>query len=218
MNVYTYYMPVLHLWSEESQRRLIEVWRRSWAKQGWNPIVLSEGDAAQHPRYAEFKKKFWELPTEYGHDYEGACFMRWVATANCGGGMMTDYDVINYNFAPREPKPDKMVIFSEPDTALFMGAIHAPKALFEQMCQNFLDWQPDQRDWNAHANLFHCSDLTYLQQVMLFKNRPALPWLVKEPGCSEYPNMGGSMVHFGYHLIENGFKPKHAWIEKLRPL
>lgn len=218
MNVYTYYMPVPGLWPDETQRALIEVWKRSWAKQGWNPVVLCEADAARHPRYAEFKKKFWELPTIYGHDYCGACFMRWVATAVWGGGMMVDYDVMNYGFAPRLPEADRMQVIADHSVPpIFMGAVLGWGKYFEAMSELFLNWVPDERDWNPNGKFHHCDDLTFLIQCFNSNNRERPPWLEYVDGCTLFPKTDGLLVHYGYEMKNSGFWPKHEFIEKIRP-
>lgn len=221
MNVYTYYMPVPELYDEGSQRALIDVWARSWRKQGWNPIVMDETWVFKHPRYREFKKKFFELPTEYGHNYEGACFMRWAAVSAAGGGMMTDYDVINYGFPPQAPDPTKMKIFADnPPEEIFLGMVLAPVSLFEGMCQLFASWEVCQNDWNASAKLFHCSDLSLLHRMYLRKDYPVPGWLERVPGCGLYTRPSwktAPAVHYGYEMKHAGHWPKHAWIEKLRP-
>lgn len=223
MKVYTYYTPVPELYSEDTQRLLIDVWARSWKKQGWDPVVLSESDAQRHPRYPEFKKRFWELPTEYGHTYEGACFLRWVAMAAVGGGMMTDYDVINYSFAPREVDPSRMIVFCEkPPGPIFLGMVLAPQALYEGMCQNFFSWQVSQADWNPNARppQYHCSDLSILLQLFQQPPDKKIAWLTREEGCSIYTHPlweYAPAVHYGYEMHGLGQWPKYAWIEKIRP-
>ena len=32
----------------------LELWRRSWHMAGWQPVVLTEDDAREHPLYPEF--------------------------------------------------------------------------------------------------------------------------------------------------------------------
>ncbi len=222
MRVYTYYMPVAGLWDESSQRKLIDVWARSWAKQGWEPIVLNEGDAVKHPRYKEFKQKFWSLPTEYGHDYEGACFMRYAAMSACGGGMMVDYDVINYYFKPCVPDPKRMIFYSDQSAGQTesTGATLAPYELYEGLCQLFMEWTPTQMDWNGCAKppQFHCSDLTYVNHC--FAGRlPKPEWMQKLPGCAVYPEKTwrtSPLVHYCYSFYRD-FGPKHENIEKQRP-
>jgi hypothetical protein len=224
-NVYTYYTPLREapdLWAEDTQRKLIDVWRRSWAKRGWNPVVLTEQDAARHPRYPEFKKKFWSLPTEYGHNYEVACFMRWVAVSARGGGMLTDYDVINYSFTPRGPDPEKLIIYSDnPPEGIFLGAVIAPQSLYEGMCQMFFSWEVCENDWNASAKLYHCSDLSLIHRMYIRRDYPKPAWMHRYPGCGLF-SVGdwkkAEMVHYGFEMKHHGYWPKYAHIETLRPL
>lgn len=220
-NVFTYFMPVPGLYSTDSQYRLIDVWRRSWAKAGWNPRVLDESFVKGHPRYNFFKSRYWALPTEYGNEYCGACFFRWLAVAMAGGGMLTDYDVINYGFEPRDPEEREMIIYcDDPPPTIFMGAVLGTANQFETMAQIFADWNPDKFDWNDHAKLMHCDDLSMLVRMFETKTYPKPEWLVKKPGCGLYdfsPWKTSKLVHYGYAMHAAGLWPKHAHIENLRP-
>lgn len=218
MNVYTYYMQVPGLWSDESQKALIELWKKSWTKHGWNPIVLTEADAQKHARYSDFKKVFWEFPTPYGHDYEGSCFMRWVAMAAVGGGFLSDYDVINYGFAPR-PVDNKMLVFSDGPGPVWCGAIQAPAQLYESMSLFFYRWPVDKGDWLPEEKIFHCEDQIFLRHMLDAGTHPRPRWLHRAPGCTLYPNLNGPLVHYPSAAMKaGGHWPKHEHIEKLRPI
>lgn len=232
-NVFTYFMPVPGLYDINSQYKLIDVWRRSWKKAGWNPIVLDESTTRRHPRYEFFKSRYWALPTEYGHDYCGACFFRWLAVAVAGGGMLADYDVINYGFEPRKPG-DKMRLYCEPlPRPVFMGAVLGTAQQFETMAQIFADWGPDEFDWNKNAKpapMMHCDDLSMLIRMFISGTYPKPEWFVRDTGCGlfSHPTSGRpdwpseawrttKLVHYGYRMKAAGFWPKHKHIEKLRP-
>lgn len=225
MRVYTYYTPI-SLYPDDSQTKLIEVWARSWRKQGWEPIVLNEGDAMLHPLYSEFKQHISKLPTEYGHEYEGACFLRWLAMAaqetDGGGGMLTDYDYINYGFSPRAPGLLKMQIFCEPPPIeVTMGLVLAPRMAYEEFCKIVLSWKPSQADWNPNAKLYHCSDLSLLVRMFEHKNFVKPDWMEKVHGFSGlFPRESyktAPLVHYGYEMKHAGLWPKYKHIEKLRP-
>jgi hypothetical protein len=227
MRVYTYYTPI-SLYDEDSQRRLIDVWARSWSKQGWEPIVLNEGDCVYHPLYEEYKRRVFSLPTEYGNEYDGQCFMRWLAMANQlsgpeGGGMMTDYDVINYGLKPISPEPDKMQIFCEnPPVPVDMGAVLGPRKLYDWMAKIYLGWKPDAGDWNDSSTYhgYHCSDLSLIVRMFEHKNFPKPNWLEKRFGhFCRFPHecyKTADLVHYGYDMKPAGFWPKWAHIEKVR--
>lgn len=219
MNVYTYYMQVPGLWSNESQLALIDLWKRSWSKHGWNPVVLTEEDAKKHPRYAEFKKRFWEMPTPYGHDYEGGCFLRWAAMAAVGGGMLVDYDVINYGFAPREADRRQMQVFCDGPGPIWCGAILGPLKFFDYMVLAFYLWPTEKGEWLPEHGLYHCEDQVFLRHMMDTRTHLRPFWLHRVPGCTRYPNLSGPLVHYTSAAMKNDGKwPKHEHIEKLRPI
>ena len=100
MNIYTYYDNVLDMLSD-TQLELIEIWKESWTKNGWNPIVLDNSYLNYSDDEIEYLKK---LPSVNPENYELSCFLRWNAMANVGGGWMCDYDVINCGFSPSDAK------------------------------------------------------------------------------------------------------------------
>jgi hypothetical protein len=96
MNIYTYYDEVL-----ENQIEIIEIWKDSWRKNGWNPIVLDIQSINCSDVQIEYLQN---LPSVNPKKYEMACFLRWNAMSNIGGGWMCDYDVINLGFSPEDSK------------------------------------------------------------------------------------------------------------------
>jgi len=135
-----------------------------------------------------------------------------------GGGMLTDYDAINYNFAAREVDPTRMQVFSDPHQTVCMGAVLGSQKHFEEMTQRFANWIPSEPDWNPTVNGYHCSDLTLLIQYLETGTRKGPGWLVKVPGQSVFPDTTGDIVHYGYHMKAAGYWPKADRIEKIRPL
>lgn len=226
MRVYTYYTPI-PLYSEDSQRRLIDVWARSWSKQGWEPIVLHEGDAKLHPNYTKFRRHVWNLPTEYGHEYEGACFLRWIAMAaqetDGGGGVLTDYDVINYGWKPRPVNPEEMYFLSDQENRISMGVVIGARKHYEYFCNVFANWVPDTHDWNRNAGLFHCSDLSMAVRMFEEGTWKKPSWAKKMGkiqalfGHKPEAWRTSLLVHYGYDMFHAGHWPKCDWIEKLRP-
>lgn len=226
----TYYVPVEGLWSDDSQRKLIDVWARSWRKAGWEPVVLTEADVRTHPRFNFFNDHFRAKPTEYPAEYSNACFVRWLAASHFGAlrganVLLLDYDVISYGFEPQDPLPNEMSIFcDEPPVSIFMGAVLGTPQNFLDIAELFAAWKPDDLDYNHNAKCMHQDDLSML--VRMFHPlpgdtaRPKPDFLVKRPGCSLYDYSGyrtSKMVHFGYAMKQRGFWPKHEWIEKIRP-
>jgi hypothetical protein len=50
MKVYTYYEDI----NFKHQNRLLDLWKNSWEKHGFEAIVLTRGNAENHPFYIEF--------------------------------------------------------------------------------------------------------------------------------------------------------------------
>ena len=94
MRVYTYHA------GSPGPGELLDVWRKTWAAHGWEPTVLWQNDAEAHPRYDEIFEAVHKLPTVNSRQYEDACYLRWVALLQVGGGLMVDYDVGNRGFTP----------------------------------------------------------------------------------------------------------------------
>jgi len=220
MRAYTYYVNVPGLWSDESQRALIDVWQRSWRKAGWEPVVLTEDDARKHPRFDFFNEHFRSLPSEYGVDYTTACFMRWLAVAQAGGGLLLDYDVINYGFEPQAVEPGVMKIFcDEPPVGVFMGMVLGSAQHFLDMSELFAAGRPDSHDYNYSAQMMHCDDLSFLKRMFETQTRPKPEWLIRVPGCALFDYRSwqtAKVVHYGFAMKGLGFWPKHEWIERLR--
>jgi len=97
MRVYTYYEPLKEM---QDSTYLIELWKQSWNRNGWDPIVLDERRAKEHPQFEHYLKTVSQFPTVNPKNYEAACFKRWLAMEKLGGGWLVDYDVMNYGFKP----------------------------------------------------------------------------------------------------------------------
>lgn len=97
MKLFAYHVgvPDLNLYDE---LRLLTQWRHVWSTMGFEPFVLNEWHARQHPFYARYNAVVSQLPTGNPKIYELACWLRWLALSQVGGGVMLDYDVF--------PNPD----------------------------------------------------------------------------------------------------------------
>lgn len=93
---YTYYQK---LDQPENQEDLIELCKLSWNINGWDFEVLDISHAESHPFYSEYEKIMSSLNFINSPLYEKSCFMRWLAMASVGGGVMIDYDVVNLGFS-----------------------------------------------------------------------------------------------------------------------
>lgn len=91
--VNTFYHPVPQLGKADA---LIGLWKYTWEKRGWQTRVLGLSNAQANPRYAAFKDSVTSKTKSINPgDYDLMCWLRWLAFEQVGGGLMTDYDVIN---------------------------------------------------------------------------------------------------------------------------
>jgi hypothetical protein len=97
--VYTYYEPIDQIENcpqrKSSQLELISICEKTWFRHGWTLKVLREKDAIDHPIYNEYKNIISVFPSVNPPGYDYHCYIRWLAMANIGGGIMIDYDVVN---------------------------------------------------------------------------------------------------------------------------
>lgn len=103
MNIYTYFVPVSQI-DYEGECRILNIWKRTWSEFGWNPVVLTENDAKGSPRYDWYFAQMKKKPFMNSFEYEMACFQRWLAMAQIGGGVHSDYDCMNNGLQPEDIK------------------------------------------------------------------------------------------------------------------
>lgn len=108
--VFTFYNRVPQL---KPAGELIELWRESWSRNGWNPVVLGLNDAQKHPLYADYVEGIKSKAKSINPgDYDLMCWVRWLALDVMGGGLMTDYDVINRNLKQNDLEPAPVIVYA----------------------------------------------------------------------------------------------------------
>jgi hypothetical protein len=136
MKIYTYYQDINH----SSQNELIDLWKFSWSRQGYEPIVLNLQDAKNHPYFEtlniEIRRIFNEITGRTITNYGMSCWFRWLAYAiqEDEKFYVSDYDAINLNFLVSEPN-DQLHLM---DFACPFLASGTPKQ-FEQLCKAFVE-------------------------------------------------------------------------------
>ena len=107
--VISYFEPIDHPLSKHNYE-LMELWKKSWCNNGWNPIILGSSDAEEHPDYSRLDIQNKDNPLYinniHGIDYQIACYNRHLAYSNFvlknGTTLNADCDVINYSFTPAD--------------------------------------------------------------------------------------------------------------------
>ena len=136
MKIYTYYQNINH----DKQPELIDLWKISWSRQGYEPIVLSLEDAKRHPYFetlnTEMRRIFKEITNKQINDYGMSCWFRWLAYATQTDEKfyVSDYDAINVNFPITEPSNQLHLM----DNACPFLASGTSKQ-FENLCKAFVE-------------------------------------------------------------------------------
>jgi hypothetical protein len=138
--VHTYFQPVPQLPSAD---KLIALWKWHWTEHGFEPVVLSEKDAKDHPGYDHFVERIRRFPTFNPKAYEMACFLRHLAMANVTGErpqLLVDYDVL--------PNPKVITIaFPKQSGFVFLEPTRVPCAImataegYEDFCDILCEYQ-----------------------------------------------------------------------------
>ena len=136
MNIYTFYEEIESI-NKEEQSEMIDIWKKSWIKFGWNPIVLSKSDVNISQNQYDLISN---LPTVNNPIYEISCYLRWNAMSNVGGGWMSDYDVINCGFTPEDSlKYESISILQGHVPCLVYGSSEDYYKIFEIFYKEGLD-------------------------------------------------------------------------------
>ena len=136
MKIYTYYQNINH----SSQNELIDLWKLSWSRHGYEPIVLNLQDAKRHSYFetlnSEMRKIFKEITNKEISDYGMSCWFRWLAYATQTDEKfyVSDYDAINVNFPIKEPN-DKLHLMDNACPFLASGT----PIQFENLCKAFVE-------------------------------------------------------------------------------
>lgn len=136
MKIYTYYQDI----DFSAQQELIDFWKLSWSRHGYEPIVLNLEDAKKHPYYetlnSEMRRIFKEITNKEIAEYGMSCWFRWLAYATQTEEKfyVSDYDAINVNFPITEPS-DKLHLMDNACPFLASGT----PIQFENLCKAFVE-------------------------------------------------------------------------------
>lgn len=159
LKIYCYHSHVPQL-SIEDETRLIMLWRDRWAAAGFEPVVLNEFIARQNPLFEHLQGRFdrGELPSINPAYYDNACYLRYLAMAEVGGGIMSDYDVMPYGWQFRGEKFTKTLTTYQGGCPCLVSGT---KGAYLLAVKAFLEYQLTAND--HHEGKPHISDMHILQ-------------------------------------------------------
>jgi hypothetical protein len=167
MNVYAFYEPIEENWvNKTDQKILIDLWKKSWSRYGWNPVIITLDDAKEHPLYYEFYKKIESFPTVCPKIYDMYCFLRWLSFAKYGG-WMSAVSVMNYGFVPANFE-DQVVTSHGYPFLVPTAAIHIPKHKIETIIDIIMNYTVNENDVIPVAGIDkpHISDMIILNRKL----------------------------------------------------
>ena len=83
---------------EDARQLTLSTWALHWQRAGWQTRVLGVADAKKSPFYKQLLVKFGQIPLGENPEYEKACYFRYLAMSETGGGWMSDYDTLPLHF------------------------------------------------------------------------------------------------------------------------
>ncbi len=176
--VHTYFRPG-HGEFVEEQKRLLAVWEREWKAAGFEPVILTEDDARKHPRFEEWSKALLAKPTVNPPGFEAASWLRWIAMAHLGGGLMTDYDVVPNGFTP-ERAVEALGSVAQPFPILLCKkvpcAVVGVAAAYENALNAFVKCKPIIEQGKPHLSDMHAAIQLDFQTIDLCAEYFASGW------------------------------------------
>lgn len=218
MNVYTYFSEVPGISLFDSVK-LILLWMERWRAVGMEPRVLSEWHARQHPYFEEFDAAIRKIPTANAPEYERACFIRWLALAQVGGGFLSDYDVFSKRLGELKqcqlPWPmsgadlNKLHILQA--NCVCPCLAYAYKSVAERLCEEFATGTFTMHEINGQK---HLSDQYAIEQLVLAK----ADWIKQHDYVKLYGDEGwekSPFVHFANASFKDHNQPRWKRIPEL---
>jgi hypothetical protein len=166
MNVYTFYEPIANSFYNNEYKDLIDLWKKSWIKQGWNPIIFNLNDSKKHPLYNEIYSICEKRPTLNEKNFEMYCYLRWLAMANVTG-WYCDVDIINYGFKPIDY--GDLVVSSDYVKKIHGTCFYMPKEKYQQLILEIKNYQVSFDDVHiVNGKAFpHLSDLMIMSKTKI---------------------------------------------------
>lgn len=196
--VYSYYHPVPKM-DVGIEAGLIILWRKSWIASEFIPVTLTHQQADAHPRAKEYLAVVEKFPSVNPPGYDLSCWMRWLALAQVGGGLMTDYDVIARAFST------EFLALPNDVTVLDRGGVPCAVHTTPEGAQKIVD------DIIAHP---HQHDGTHYSDMLCFQalGYPKAPTLTAPFGAPDWKE--APAVHFSHSdcAREQPGRPRHAII------
>lgn len=183
----------------EAELRLLTLWREHWTALGFEPVVLNEWIARQHPFFADYEREIRKLPSVNSESYELACWFRWLALAQVGGGWCMDYDVFTTRpTSLPEGSNDKLQLMQT--NCICPCLFHASKETIERLCLEFASGQWGRRMMGERP---HYSD----QYAIVDMVEKGCDWITQDNRLLGYGDVDWGKADF-VHFSNSSMQPR----------
>ena len=128
-NIYAYYES-LQANNQAVEFSKANLWKDSWTRAGWNPVMLNSSHAQISPQRIKLQKKLLQtyplLEKTKNESVEviQLRYNRLCAIHAAGGGWISDYDVLNYGFTPNiasEYETNSFILSGNPACVMYLS-------------------------------------------------------------------------------------------------
>lgn len=176
MNTISYFQDIPNLKSgtayniiSRESEKIIDLYRESWSKHGWNPIVLNKEYAQENKLYKDLgfsnpNANFYKNKSQHSFGYMRACYLRLLAYCEYvrrnGATLYSDYDVMNYGLPP------SIIDEIEPNSSLCdqRSVVYLGLKGVEEM-------EDALRKYSRNSSVYYAHDMQLMKnETKLFKN------------------------------------------------
>lgn len=182
------------------ERQTLKIWEANWRKRGWSTRVLTPGNAAQHPRFREFLKLCVNAqPAENPKKYGAERWIRWLALAQDGGGLLVDFDVLNRAYPQANmPNGTDLVILGR---AARPCAVLATKIGSDGLVNDILAHKPPYTDYFSYSYFFMRGGKYPTSELCI------------EAGDADWQE--APLVHYSGNACRLAGRDRHDWMREL---
>lgn len=181
-----------------------KLWKHSWAKYDWEPVVVGINEAKKHPEYEFFSNLKLINFSINGKENTRLCYTRWLAY-QISGGFWCDYDVMNYGFSPND-----LNFSNYQENPVFLSGAgscgYATEAGYKKIIDTYIE--ASSRDFDFLKNFVQGNDINDMT-IMRFSH--SHDWYI-EGFCQDYTRdfwEKSKLVHFAHEYTTH---PRSALI------
>jgi hypothetical protein len=156
--------------TSEFDKEIIKAWEKAWSLMGYTPVVLTMKDARSHPDYKTYSKTLdSSVPLGSNTAYDKACYLRYLAMAAIGGGMLSDFDTVPIAHATVDnmKKPEKFTVYEHYVPSLMKGTADQWTMVAQAILEEAV--RPRHQDKNIYSDMMALDDVLKSDKREMFE-------------------------------------------------